>query len=203
MSKAIKKGISKKGTTIHTRVQFYRPKTRKHDRKPKYQQKSTPKKNTLDKHSIIKYPLTTESSMKLIEDSNTTASFILTVVRYVSMMLSLLLFIFGPLVFQQRKRQREGGDSRLPQRTTTVTMSNDSNAETASHELQGARFRIAELEVQVENLSSRIKELETMPAACVTLRDFTILDENVWRRVWNRLRWPDCHAENSQRHCLI
>ena len=118
-------------------------------------------------------------ALALIEDSNTTASFILTVIRYVSMMLSLLLFIFGPLVFQQRKRQREGGDSRLPQRTTTVTMSNDSNAETASHELQGARFRIAELEVQVENLSSRIKELETMPAACVTVRDFTILDENV------------------------
>jgi large subunit ribosomal protein L23Ae len=30
-----------------------------------------PKKSTLDKHSIIKYPLTTESSMKLIEDNNT------------------------------------------------------------------------------------------------------------------------------------
>lgn len=71
VSKALKKGISKKGTTIHTRVQFYRPKTRKHERKPKYQRKSVPKKNTLDKYSIIKYPLTTESSMKLIEDSNT------------------------------------------------------------------------------------------------------------------------------------
>merc|ERR1712071_6082 len=37
----------------------------------KYPSKSTPKKNTLDKYSIIRYPLTTESSMKLIEDSNT------------------------------------------------------------------------------------------------------------------------------------
>ena len=63
--------MSKKGTRIHTKVHFYKPKTLKLGRKPKYQPKSTPKKSTLDKHSIIKYPLTTESSMKLIEDSNT------------------------------------------------------------------------------------------------------------------------------------
>jgi large subunit ribosomal protein L23Ae len=40
-------------------------------RKPKYEKKSTPKKTGLDTYSVIKYPLTTESSMKLIEDSNT------------------------------------------------------------------------------------------------------------------------------------
>jgi large subunit ribosomal protein L23Ae len=71
VSKALKKGISKKGTRIHTKTHFYKPKTLSLPRKPEYQRKSTPKKNTLDKHSIIKYPLTTESSMKLIEDSNT------------------------------------------------------------------------------------------------------------------------------------
>jgi large subunit ribosomal protein L23Ae len=71
VSKALKKGISKKGTRIHTKTHFYKPKTLKHDRKPKYARTSVPKKSTLDKHSIIKYPLTTESSMKLIEDSNT------------------------------------------------------------------------------------------------------------------------------------
>jgi large subunit ribosomal protein L23Ae len=71
VSQTLKKGISKKGTRIHTKVHFYRPKTRTHDRKPKYVQRSTPKKTTLDKYSVIKYPLTTESSMKLIEDSNT------------------------------------------------------------------------------------------------------------------------------------
>mmetsp|Transcript_7697 Transcript_7697/g.9486 ORF Transcript_7697/g.9486 Transcript_7697/m.9486 type:complete len:142 (-) Transcript_7697:282-707(-) len=71
VAKALKKGLSKKGTRIHTRTHFYRPKTLNIPRKPKYQRKSTPKKNTLDKYSIIKYPLTTESSMKLIEDSNT------------------------------------------------------------------------------------------------------------------------------------
>jgi large subunit ribosomal protein L23Ae len=71
VSKALKKGISKKGTRIHTKTHFYRPKTQTHDRKPKYAQRSTPKKTTIDKYSVIKYPLTTESSMKLIEDSNT------------------------------------------------------------------------------------------------------------------------------------
>jgi large subunit ribosomal protein L23Ae len=71
VSKALKKGISKKGTRIHTKTHFYRPKTLEHSRKPKYQRSSLPKKSTLDKHAIIKYPLTTESSMKLIEDSNT------------------------------------------------------------------------------------------------------------------------------------
>lgn len=71
VSKALKKGISKKGSRIHTKVHFYKPKTLKHEPKPKYVRKSVPKKNTIDKYSIIKYPLTTESSMKLIEDGNT------------------------------------------------------------------------------------------------------------------------------------
>lgn len=71
VSKTLKKGISKKGTRIHTKVHFYRPKTQTKERKPKYVRRSTPKKTTLDKYSVIKYPLTTESSMKLIEDSNT------------------------------------------------------------------------------------------------------------------------------------
>lgn len=71
VGKALKSGVSKKGTRIHTKVHFYRPVTLKHRRKPKYQNKSTSKKSTLDKHAIIKYPLTTKSSMKLIEDSNT------------------------------------------------------------------------------------------------------------------------------------
>ena len=104
-------------------------------------------------------------ALALMEDSNTTASFVVTAVRYASMMLSLLLFIFGPLVCQERKRQREGGNSRLLQRTTTFTVPNESNAEVASDELREARFRIAELELQLETLSSRIKELESIPAA--------------------------------------
>jgi len=71
VAKKFSKGFSKKGTRIHKKVHFYRGKTVDLPRNPKYSERSTPKKNTLDKYSVIKYPLTTESSMKLIEDSNT------------------------------------------------------------------------------------------------------------------------------------
>merc|ERR1711906_58677 len=50
------------------KVHFYRPKTLSLERKPKYARKSVQTRNQLD-HGIIKYPLTTVSSMKLIEDS--------------------------------------------------------------------------------------------------------------------------------------
>merc|ERR1712045_964966 len=53
------------------KTHFYKGKTLDLPKNPKYASKSVPKENALDKHSIIKYPLTTESSMKLIEDSNT------------------------------------------------------------------------------------------------------------------------------------
>ena len=72
VAKKLTKGaVSKKGTRIHKKVHFYRGKTVDLPKNPKYASRSTPKKNSLDKYSIIKYPLTTESSMKLIEDSNT------------------------------------------------------------------------------------------------------------------------------------
>ena len=68
--KLTKSTKSKKGTRIHTKVNFYRPKTLSLERKPKYARKSVQNKNQLST-GVIKYPLTTESSMKLIEDSNT------------------------------------------------------------------------------------------------------------------------------------
>lgn len=68
--KLTKSSKSKKGTRIHTKVHFYRPQTLSLERKPKYAKKSVKSKNQLE-NGIIKYPLTTESSMKLIEDSNT------------------------------------------------------------------------------------------------------------------------------------
>ena len=69
--KLTKSSKSKKGTRIHTKVHFYRPKTLSLERKPKYAPRSVPRKSTKHSHNVIKYPLTTESSMKLIEDSNT------------------------------------------------------------------------------------------------------------------------------------
>jgi len=56
---------------IHTTVRFRRPVTLSLPRKPRYQRKSVPHRNRLDHFAIIKYPLTTESAMKKIEDHNT------------------------------------------------------------------------------------------------------------------------------------
>nr|ALS04166.1 60S ribosomal protein L23a [Acartia pacifica]ALS04168.1 60S ribosomal protein L23a [Acartia pacifica] len=56
---------------VRTSVKFYRPKTFKPPRNPKYPRKSTPKRNKMDAYAIIKHPLTTESAMKKIEDNNT------------------------------------------------------------------------------------------------------------------------------------
>merc|ERR1712026_475971 len=56
---------------IRTKVTFRRPKTLKLKRQPKYPRKSTPKRPRLDKFTTIKFPLTTESAMKKIEENNT------------------------------------------------------------------------------------------------------------------------------------
>eukprot|EP00116_Pleurobrachia_bachei_P006463 sb/3466725/ len=74
-SKAVLKGgkfIMKK-KKVMTSATFRRPKTKITARKPKYARKSVSTINTakLDKYSIIRNPLTTESAMKKIEDNNT------------------------------------------------------------------------------------------------------------------------------------
>merc|ERR1711893_14777 len=56
---------------IRTSVHFKLPKTLKLARNPKVPRKSTTRRPTLDKFSIVRYPLTTESAMKKIEDNNT------------------------------------------------------------------------------------------------------------------------------------
>ena len=70
--KAVLKGVhSHKKKKIQTSPTFRRPKTLRLRRQPKYPQKSAPRRNKLDHHAIIKFPLTTESAMKKIEDNNT------------------------------------------------------------------------------------------------------------------------------------
>ncbi|KAI3474465.1 hypothetical protein Pfo_029326 [Paulownia fortunei] len=62
-AKAVKAGsttFKKKSKKIRTKVTFYRPRTLKKDRNPKY-----------PRISALPYPLTTESAMKKIEDNNT------------------------------------------------------------------------------------------------------------------------------------
>mmetsp|Transcript_7071 Transcript_7071/g.6228 ORF Transcript_7071/g.6228 Transcript_7071/m.6228 type:complete len:153 (-) Transcript_7071:105-563(-) len=71
-AQAVTSGLrSKKSTKVRTSTSFHRPKTLKLARKPAYPRKSAPRANKLDHFQIIKYPLTTESAMKKIEDNNT------------------------------------------------------------------------------------------------------------------------------------
>merc|ERR1719164_415506 len=71
-AKALKKGTSAKSNVkVRTSVHFRRPKTLVLQRNPKYERKSFPSRNKMDKYAIIKYPLCTESAMKQIEDNNT------------------------------------------------------------------------------------------------------------------------------------
>ncbi|KAI4302380.1 hypothetical protein MLD38_038131 [Melastoma candidum] len=72
-AKAVKSGggFKKKVKKIRTSVTFHRPRTLKKERNPKYPRISAPGRNKLDHYQILKYPLTTESAMKKIEDNNT------------------------------------------------------------------------------------------------------------------------------------
>ena len=84
---ATRNGYSKKGTRIHTRVHFFKPKTLVLKRNPAYErvavadlpaelsdkEKRDARKSLgkMSKYDVIKCPLTTESAMKKIEDHNT------------------------------------------------------------------------------------------------------------------------------------
>merc|ERR1712105_466487 len=72
VQKKVVKGVH--GTRVkkvRTSVKFYRPRTFRPARAPKYPRKSTPSRNKMDAYNIIKNPLTTESAMKKVEDNNT------------------------------------------------------------------------------------------------------------------------------------
>lgn len=59
----IKKGAGSRVVKKRTKVHFYKPKTLKLDRKPKYQRKATVSRTKMDNHRIIKFPLTSEVSI--------------------------------------------------------------------------------------------------------------------------------------------
>ncbi|CAI0475010.1 unnamed protein product, partial [Linum tenue] len=75
-AKAVKSGptFKRKAKKIRTKVTFHRPRTLKKERNPKYPRISAPPRNKLDHYQILKFPLTTESAMKKIEDNNTLAA---------------------------------------------------------------------------------------------------------------------------------
>ncbi|XP_064613361.1 LOW QUALITY PROTEIN: large ribosomal subunit protein uL23-like [Liolophura sinensis] len=70
--KAVLKGVhQKRQRKVRTTEKFRRPKTLRLPRSPKYPRKSIPRRPRLDQYRIVKFPLTTESAMKKIEDNNT------------------------------------------------------------------------------------------------------------------------------------
>ena len=70
--KAALQGVVRKSSRkIRTVPRFYRPKTLKLTRAPKYPRSSAIGRNKLDAHAVIKYPLNTESAMRKIEDDKT------------------------------------------------------------------------------------------------------------------------------------
>ncbi|XP_068923422.1 large ribosomal subunit protein uL23-like [Petaurus breviceps papuanus] len=69
--KEVLKGVHGHKKKIQTSPTFWRPKTLRLQRQPKYPRKSAPRRNKFDHYAIIKFPLTTESAMKKIEDNNT------------------------------------------------------------------------------------------------------------------------------------
>jgi len=71
-AKNVKKGSFKKAhLKKRYSVSFYRPKTLIKTRAPKYPRQSAAPAPKLDHFQILKFPLTTESAMKKIEDNNT------------------------------------------------------------------------------------------------------------------------------------
>ncbi len=68
---ALKKGTGRKATRVHSKVHFYRPVTLKLARSPKVVAKAVKSVEGPKAYEIIKFPLTTESAMKKIEENNT------------------------------------------------------------------------------------------------------------------------------------
>merc|ERR1719421_2039222 len=71
VAKAITKGVNTKSTKVRTNIRFHLPKTLAKPREGKYPRKYRASPNRLDRYAILKYPLTTESAMKKIEENNT------------------------------------------------------------------------------------------------------------------------------------
>src|SRR3989338_9279472 len=70
-AKKNQKGQVLKKRNWRASVHFYRPKTLRLARNPKYVRHAVAHTNKMDPYRIIKYPLTTETAMKKIEENNT------------------------------------------------------------------------------------------------------------------------------------
>nr|PVC53274.1 60S ribosomal protein L25 [Theileria orientalis] len=71
-SRSVKKSTTLKKVKVRRNTHFFRKRTLSLKRSPKYQKKvKTAFTKKLDKFAIVRYPLTTESAMKMIEELNT------------------------------------------------------------------------------------------------------------------------------------
>merc|ERR1712023_148568 len=71
VAKAITKGVKSVDKKVRTNIRFHLPKTLSKAREGKYPRKFRASPTRLDRYQILKYPLTTESAMKKIEENNT------------------------------------------------------------------------------------------------------------------------------------
>ncbi|KAF8822501.1 ribosomal protein RPL23A [Cardiosporidium cionae] len=70
--KAVTKSSALKSSKIRRNVHFFRPKTLRKSRNPKYPRRlNVQYGKKADQYSIIRFPVTTESAMRKIEESNT------------------------------------------------------------------------------------------------------------------------------------
>ena len=68
----VAKGVhQKRAIKVRYQPRFLRQKVRMLPRQPKCPSRLVPSRNKVDKYTIVRYPLTTESAMKKIEDDNT------------------------------------------------------------------------------------------------------------------------------------
>ncbi|GMH38381.1 hypothetical protein BSKO_06265 [Bryopsis sp. KO-2023] len=71
VAKASKASKFKKSRKKYFSVTFRKPETKVFKKSPKYVRKSLGSLQKLDHYAILRYPLTTESAMKKIEENNT------------------------------------------------------------------------------------------------------------------------------------
>merc|ERR1719183_1484780 len=77
VKKVVRVNGRKRSVRVHTKTHFYRPKTKQLLRTPRYASKAVTQTadeeaiTKVDRYRVIKFPLTTESAMKKIEDHNT------------------------------------------------------------------------------------------------------------------------------------
>ncbi|EPZ34567.1 60S ribosomal protein L23a-like protein [Rozella allomycis CSF55] len=70
--KAVVKGTnSHEKKKIRTKTHFFRPKTLRLPRTPKYLRRAVTRQAKFDAYTIVKFPLTTETAMQMIENERT------------------------------------------------------------------------------------------------------------------------------------